>query len=212
MSQLFRSWRSILGDDEALSEPLLHFAIPFAAFSYFRKPREAFAASLIALLPDVDALFGVHRSMTHSLVVVLASCGIMLVLMKAVRPKLVRFGVFATLGLLSHLLLDVFTTYTPILWPLVNFSLFVSVDGGVHMSEIMNVKVNLDVSTRTTDFTSFTALDAPLFTSEGFAIALILIGAVLVNLYSDRLRLFFRRVETSLRQRVPVENTSGCSS
>jgi len=185
----------MLGEGEALSELLLHFAIPFAAFSYLRRPKEAFVASLIALLPDVDALLtGVHRSTSHSLVVVLALCDIALLLIRVVRPRLLGLGLLATLGFLSHLLLDLFTTYTPIFWPLVGWSPFISVNGGVHVSESVNLKVSLDLSTTTTEFTSFTVLDAPIFTSEGFAIALILIGAVFTNVYSDRLRGLFRRV------------------
>ena len=161
-------------------------------------------ASLIALLPDFDALLvGVHRSTSHSIVVVLAVCGIALLLIRVVRPRLLGLGLLATLGLFSHLLLDLFTTYTPIFWPLVGWSLFISLGGGVHVSESLNLKVSLDLSTTTTDFTPFTVLDAPIFTSEGFAIALILIGSVFVNIYSDRLRGLFGRVvrrTASLRQ------------
>ena len=103
-----------------MSDLLIHFAIPFAAFSYFRRPREAFVASLIALLPDIDALLiRVHRSTTHSLVVVLAACGISLLTIRSLRPRLLGFGLLATFALVSHLLLDLFTTYTPIFWPLV---------------------------------------------------------------------------------------------
>jgi len=178
-----------------LSELLLHFAIPFAAFSYFRRPRKAFVASFIALLPDADALLvGVHRSASHSFVVVLALCGITLLLIRVVRPRLLGLGLLATLGLSSHLLLDLFTTYTPTFWPLVSWSLFISLDGGVYVSESVNLKVSLSVSTMTTAFTPFTVLDAPVFTSEGFAVSLILIGSVFANMYSDELRGLFGRV------------------
>lgn len=175
-----------------MSELLLHFAVPFAAFSYFRRPREAFAASLIALLPDVDALIRVHRSWTHSIVVVLAACGVVLLLIRAFRPRLLGFGLLATLGLVSHLLLDLFTTYTPILWPLVGWSIFVSLDGGVHISKGLNFNLGLKVSTRTTDFAPFTVLDAPIFTSEGFIIASVLIASALLSRYSKALKGLFR--------------------
>jgi len=178
-----------------LSELLLHFAIPFAAFSYFRRPRKAFVASFIALLPDVDALLvGVHRSASHSFVVVLALCGITLLLIRVVRPRLLGLGLLATLGLSSHLLLDLFTTYTPIFWPLVGWSLFISLDGEVYVSESVNLKASLDLSTITTEFTPFTVLDAPVFRSEGFAVSLILIGSIFANMYSDELRSLFGRV------------------
>lgn len=151
-------------------------------------------ASLIALLPDIDALlFRVHRSTTHSLVVVLAACGISLLTIRSLRPRLLGFGLLATFALVSHLLLDLFTTYTPIFWPLVGHSLFVNVDGGVHISGGLNLDVGLNVSARTTEFARFESLNATIFTSEGFVIALMLIGPVFVNVYSDKLRGLFGR-------------------
>lgn len=163
-----------------MSELLLHFAVPFAAFSYFRRPREAFIASLVALLPDIDALIGVHRSWTHSILVLLAACGAMLLLLKALKPKLLRLGLLAALGLMSHLLLDLFTGYTPILWPLLSCSIFISANGGVHISQGLELNMSLRILTRETDFTPFATLDAPLFTSDGFAIASMLIASAIL--------------------------------
>lgn len=53
-------------------EPLIHFVVPFVALMLagveFKK---ASFISLLALLPDLDALFLVHRSLSHSILVVL---------------------------------------------------------------------------------------------------------------------------------------------
>jgi len=175
-----------------LSEVLLHFAIPFAAFSYFRKPKEAFLAGLIAVLPDLDVLMGVHRSWTHSLLVVLAFCGAMLLLVRFLRPELLGFGLLATLALISHLLLDLFTTYTPILWPLASHSFFICFNGGVRISGNMHVYVDSEVSAEPTSLAHFESLDGPIFTSAGFIIAVMLIASVLLSKYSETLRNLFR--------------------
>lgn len=53
--------RLVLKRRTLLSELLLHFAIPFAALSYFRGWKVALVASLVALLPDVNALLHAHR-------------------------------------------------------------------------------------------------------------------------------------------------------
>jgi len=180
-----------------MSELLLHFVIPFAAFSYFRKPKEAFLVSLFALLPDLDVLMHVHRSWTHSIILILAFCGVMLLIFKVFNSKLFGFGFLATLALISHLLLDLFTTYTPILWPLVSQSFFVNLTGGVKISGNIQVYVNSEVFIEPTSFAHFESFDAPIFTSEGLIIAVMLVAPVLFSKYSGMLRKLLRKVRES---------------
>jgi len=177
-----------------MSELLLHFVIPFAAFSYFRKPKKAFLASLFALLPDLDVLMYVHRSWTHSIIIILASCGVILLILKVFNSKLLDFGFLATLALISHLLLDLFTTYTPILWPLVSQSFFVNLTGGVKISGNIRVYVNSEVLVEPTSFAHFESFDAPIFTSEGLIVAVMLVAPVLFSKYSEMLRKLLRKV------------------
>ena len=171
-----------------MSELLLHFTLPFTAFSYFRKLKEAFLLSLIALLPDLDVFIGIHRSWTHSALLILAFCGAILILIKTLIPKLLDFSLHATLALISHLLLDLFTTYTPLLWPLIPQSLLISLNGGVRIGESLQVYVTPNIHAKPTSFKHFQSLDAPLFTSEGFIIAAILIGSVILSKHSSMLK------------------------
>ncbi len=171
-----------------MTELLLHFTVPFAAFSYFRKPKLAFLASLFAVLPDLDVLVGVHRSWTHSIFVVSAFCGIMLLLIRVLKPGLLDFGFLVSAALVTHLLLDLFTTYTPILWPLTGQSFYVSFRSRVRVDESVHLYVDPRVSTHPTDFTPFQFLDGPLFTSEGFVISLVLVTCVFLSRYSSKLR------------------------
>jgi len=136
----------------------------------------------------------VHRSWTHSIIVILAFCGVMLLIFKVFNSKLLAFSFFATLALISHLLLDLFTTYTPILWPLVSQSFFINLGGGVKISENMQVYVNAEVSVEPTNFTHFGSLDAPIFTSEGLVIGVMLAVPALLSRYSETLRKLFRKV------------------
>jgi len=43
-------------------------------------------------------------------------------LIRFLRPRDVGFGFAVVFGLMSHLALDLFTAYTPILWPLLGSS------------------------------------------------------------------------------------------
>jgi membrane-bound metal-dependent hydrolase YbcI (DUF457 family) len=79
--------------------------------------RRAIFASFVALTPDLDLLFQVHRSQMHSLIVVGVVAVVLLVFTwkrKTLR-SLVQLGTF---GVLTHIVLDLFQTSTPVLWPL----------------------------------------------------------------------------------------------
>lgn len=63
----------MLDEGWALSELLLHFAIPFGAFSYFRRPREASAASLAY---GATVVFGYVATATDSLMAPITAHGL----------------------------------------------------------------------------------------------------------------------------------------
>jgi membrane-bound metal-dependent hydrolase YbcI (DUF457 family) len=50
-----------------MPELFLHFSIPFALVAPILGLKRALLAGFIAILPDIDALMHVHRSLTHSI-------------------------------------------------------------------------------------------------------------------------------------------------
>jgi membrane-bound metal-dependent hydrolase YbcI (DUF457 family) len=98
--------------------PPLHFAVPFIALKAAGiDTRTSLIVSLIALTPDLDALFHNHRSPTHSLVIL----GLVVLIFLALtwKRKTTRsFTLLAGFGLFSHIALDLFQYQTPLLWPL----------------------------------------------------------------------------------------------
>ncbi|MFQ6130189.1 MAG: metal-dependent hydrolase [Candidatus Hadarchaeaceae archaeon] len=105
--------------------PALHFAIPFSvALACGVSLKKSFLFGFIAMLPDFDIIFGVHRSAIHSILVLLLALVIALYF-KFMRSK-GNFGL-TSLALLSHPILDLFDGFTPILWPLLNSSLHLKV-------------------------------------------------------------------------------------
>lgn len=151
---------------------LTHFAVAFALASPFIGIRRAVLAGLIALLPDLDALFHVHRSVTHSLVVLLA-------LALPIAYLVHRLGVgrrtlaLAIASLVSHPVLDAFQTYTPILYPFLG-SIYVDVRSGFLIDGGLRPHFELNVYVAQPDFAPFTSMDGPLFTSETLLISLAL--------------------------------------
>ena len=84
--------------------------------------------SPLALLPDIDILFGVHRSMTHSIPVILAVFIVAYVVLRGMAPSHLDKLLPSTLTLLSHPLIDTFEGFTPLLWPLHNQSIYLATD------------------------------------------------------------------------------------
>lgn len=151
-------------------EPLLHFVVPFVSLRAVGVDlRKATFASFIALMPDLDVLFEIHRSPSHSLVVLGLVMLAFLTLTwkrKTARPLvlLAAFGVF------SHLLLDLFQTSTPLFWPLMSQPVSLWPDPSFHMwSEVLV-------------WYPASWLDAPLITAEGLGISLLLLAPTVIQI------------------------------
>lgn len=162
-------------------EPLIHFTIPLVALSLSGvKPRKALLASFVAMLPDIDALFLIHRWLSHSLIVVLALIAPVFVLAR--RSDIRACVILALAGLLSHLTLDLFTGYTPLFWPLYNESIWVLTSVMAHISSSPRLRLNARLATTPTEFKRLGGLDAPLFTGSGLIVSAILISPIGVRL------------------------------
>jgi hypothetical protein len=81
-----------------------------------------------------------------------------------------------SLSLLSHPILDLFQSPTPLLYPLSQYSYHLSVKMNTLISEKIVPELSLRVNFETTNFSKFQTFDAPIFTDVGFIISLMLIG------------------------------------
>lgn len=166
-------------------EPLIHVVMPFTALTLSGVEwRKAFPLSLLALLPDVDALFHVHRSLSHSLVV-LSLVGLPFLLL-AYRLGTLRLGRLGLLAAASHIALDVFAGYTPILWPLYGNSIWVQAELGAQIASYPTLIPAVKLAMEPTRFVTFLSMDAPLFTGEGLIISAMLVLPVLVRAVRER--------------------------
>lgn len=166
-------------------EPLLHLVVPFTALTiYGLEWRKALPLALLALLPDFDALFHVHRSMSHSLVVI-SLVGLPL-MMLAYRLKNPQAGWLGILAVASHIALDVFAGYTPILWPLYGNSVWIQTELRAHISSTPTLTTALNIAIEPTQFIAFQSMDTPLLTGKGLIISIILILPILVNVLGKK--------------------------
>ncbi len=167
---------------ESLPEPLLHFAVPFASFSALRLNwREVLFGSIIAMTPDLDVLFHVHRSVSHS-AITLALIVIPILLLSRKYPTLRRFTLIAGAGITTHLIMDLFTNYTPLLYPLVNQSFWISISLGVQMRSFPIFTLTAKLLTQPATFGAFEFLNATAVTPSGVGITLVMLTPILVNM------------------------------
>ena len=163
-------------------EPLIHLILPLTALTLLGVDfRKALPLALFGLLPDLDALLLIHRSLSHSLPVLLAFAAGAALLAYAVKPGLRNYIVLATLATASHPILDLFTGYTPILWPLSSHSLWVKTELGVHIGGSLTLLPSVKLLAQPTTFHRLESLDAPLFTGEGLITSLILTAPLILK-------------------------------
>jgi hypothetical protein len=169
-----------------LVEPLVHFAVPFASLTILDVDwREAVIVSVIALAPDLDALFHVHRSVSHSAVVLAAVILPLLILARKQRATswFISLGGFAVM---THLVLDLFSGFTPMFWPLLEESMLVSAMFYLRIGSLPAITGSLRLLTEPTVFEQFVSFDQPILTGPGLAASSILLIPMLVRVLRNR--------------------------
>jgi len=178
-------------------DPFVHLLLPLVFLLALRlDTRKVLMFAPLAILPDFDAVFGLHRAVFHSFIPVLVLPIALIAYSKYKRPEWLLGALLVQFYLASHVVLDLggvaflwpFTTDQVFFDPVVRFNL----QGGI------NFMVHIDYGWRpyvpmgTTDFLSETGfamiflglLVAAVFRKEAWAAAL-KIGATI--------RGFFRR-------------------
>jgi len=163
-----------------MPDPLTHFSIAFAITAPFLGTKKAIIAGIIALLPDIDALTHIHRSATHSTIIILATTIPIILITWEKKPTYTKTAILYTTALLTHPILDMFQTYTPILYPLTAYSILVNVKAGIMVDNTIKPYVSTVIQTTPTDFTPFKYLDAPLIMQETLIPSIILIATPLL--------------------------------
>jgi len=162
-----------------MPEPLLHFAIPFALSAPILGIKRAMIVGVVSMLPDIDALFHVHRSVSHS-IIILSIMTLLAVLLSLKFGGDTGLVAASGLGLLSHPLIDSFQSPAPILYPLSSFSYHVSPNLLVTISDRISANLVIAIEREPVNFTHFQSLDAPIFTDMGFIISLLLVGVPII--------------------------------
>lgn len=150
----------------------------------------AFPLSILALIPDLDALFYIHRSLSHSILI--PSVVAVPLLLLSHRSGSRNFLALALLAVASHSILDLFAGYTPILWPIYNYSIWLQVGLDAHISSSPSLSLSCRTLVKPISFQPFQSLDASLVTGEGLIVSVVLLAPLLLKAFRNELEL--RRV------------------
>ncbi len=110
-----------------MPDPLVHYSVSLLISSRVYSVRKSILVALIGNLPDIDVLFGIHRSYTHTLLIPAT-----LFLLGALARyrgygKVSKFLYVAATLYLTHIVLDMFTGLGPYFWPISNLGIYINV-------------------------------------------------------------------------------------
>jgi len=163
-----------------MPEVLVHILIPLMVLLYLRfELKYALAYSLFAILPDFDIFFGVHRSLSHSIVFILIIFLPIIVVAQLKSRVLFKRIAVVLFVLLSHIILDVFTGYTPIFYPLYNMAIYLIVNVTVNTISY-NIKLDFNVYTKQVTF-QIENVDAPILTNVGIALGIFIFVSIILR-------------------------------
>lgn len=135
--------------------------------------------SLTGLVPDIDALLHVHRWATHSIVVSGALFLILYLVFSYRWRGLLRYVALAHVLYTLHIVTDMFTAPTPVLWPLVRESYMVYPDATGQLGPGgLVVYLNTSIVSVPTDFSPREYIEGPIVSPTG-AVLLVATAAVL---------------------------------
>ena len=99
-------------------DPLMHLVLPLLFLLALRvDTRRAVLLAPLAVLPDLDALFGLHRALGHSFIPIVLVPMAVLIYSRLKRPYWVPVVLIAQFYLASHVILDM--GGVAFLWPIV---------------------------------------------------------------------------------------------
>ncbi len=159
-------------------DPFQHLLLPLLLLLAIRMDtRKVLLFAPLAVLPDFDALFGLHRALGHSFIPIVIAPMLIIIYAKLRRPEWLLSALIVQFYLASHVVLDL--GGVAFLWPFVTEQLYFEpaitfgVDGGLDFTIVFNYGTRELVDMGTTSFLSEAG------------VAMLLLGALMMA--------FFRR-------------------
>ena len=161
---------------------LAHYALSILVAKTRFNTKKALLLGVIGVIPDIDALFRLHRWITHSLVLTLVLAGVILPIIYKYKKNTLEYTLTILVLITLHITIDVFTGPTPILWPITShsYTATLKLNGSIQVDSI-TLKPQVEITTREVDFTQQYIVEGPIASEIGVITAI----AVAVTLILD---------------------------
>ena len=161
---------------------LTHYAVSYLVCSRRLSYKTAALISLAGLLPDVDAVFGIHRWVTHSIVLTAPAMAAILLAIYRLERGYITHATLACVVYILHLAMDVFTAPTPLLWPLIPqaYCINLCIAGAVAGLKVW-IWPELGVTVENAAFTKTEVVYGVVVSSMGVIVAATVIAAMAVE-------------------------------
>jgi membrane-bound metal-dependent hydrolase YbcI (DUF457 family) len=154
---------------------LMHLLLPLLFLLALRvDARRAVLLAPLAVLPDLDALFGLHRALGHSFMPILVVPMAVLAYSKLRRPEWMPAALMALFYLVSHVVLDL--GGVAFLWPLVQEQFYLELGVTLTASDGLDIGFVADWGTRELPDMGTTYI----LSDFGFALAFLLVLSAVV--------------------------------
>ena len=127
---------------KTMSDVLAHYALSYLVASRVVKLRRTMLFALIGLLLGIDALLRIHRWIKYSIILAVTVVLIAAIPLIYINNKYLEYLVLASALYILHIVLEVFTATTPILWPITGQAYMLEIEPGGVIAED-SIRVNL---------------------------------------------------------------------
>ena len=164
-----------------MAEPALHFSLPFVVLTFIGVPiTYCFLISAIAVVPDLDVLFKVHRSVSHSLIIYVPIV-IFGVLIRTINPILSNVSFLVWLSFLSHIMMDLVEGYCPLFWPFSKEEFSIMFELNIKLDRSLHIIPSFGIRKRTFQAEQLNDTKILAITGEGILISLIFLISSLLK-------------------------------
>ena len=166
-----------------MPDALTHLVVSYAIASRVVGYRRAVLLCLFGLLPDIDVFLGIHRWYTHSMVIAtLIAIPLIGMLWLSRFRRFLRIAIAAYLLYTLHIVLDLFTAPTPVLWPAHREAYMVSIEvvGVVDPGVEIGVDSRIELYSESTGFVVH-RVEGPIVSTSGMLIAIAIALLLLVE-------------------------------
>lgn len=157
-------------------DPFLHLLLPLLFLLAVRvDAKKAILLAPLAILPDFDALFGLHRALGHSFVPILVLPLGLVLYSKFKRPEWMLGSIIALFYLVSHVVLDL--GGVAFLWPVVQEQFYFNPEVQFNLQGGINFRISIDYGMKELEEMGTTSF----LSSEGAA--LLMLGALVLVVF-----------------------------